>query len=120
MSLFDVAEAEPVEVESSVVDIDLANISPCANGCGALVRRFAATPIAGTNKDPITSGPWWCPACLAAKVRAAAEPARTPGSSPGDVGAASNGPVVRDTGADLPQAQDRLVEQLAKGIEELL
>lgn len=29
----------------------------------------------------------------------------TPGSSPGDVGAASNGPVVRDAGTDLPQAQ---------------
>lgn len=33
-------------------------------------------------------------------------PAGAPGSSPGDVGAASNGPVVRDARADLPQAHD--------------
>lgn len=77
MSLFDVGEVEPPEVEVAAVDeIDLAKVDPCANGCGTLVRRFASTPIAGTNKDPITSGPWWCPACLAAKTRAAADAVR--------------------------------------------
>lgn len=110
MSLFDVDEAEPAAEISTAVDIDLAKVSPCANGCGQVVRRFASTPIAGTNKDPITSGPWWCPDCLAAKVSAAVE-GRAPGSNPGDVGAASNGPVVRDTRADLPQAQDREVSR---------
>lgn len=69
--------AEPVAEEldaapaSTTVDIDLAKVSPCPK-CGEPVRRFASTPIAGTNKDPITSGPWWCPGCLRAKTAAAA------------------------------------------------
>lgn len=40
----------------------------------------------------------FCVLCLSG------EHERGPGSSPGDVGAASNPPVVRETGADLPQA----------------
>lgn len=52
--------------------IDLAKTDPCPN-CGQPVRRFPSVPIAGTTRDPIASGPWWCRDCLQAKTDAAAE-----------------------------------------------
>lgn len=59
--------------------VDLAKVSPCPGGCGTLVRRFASVPIRGQGLDGDPSGPWWCSACLQAKV----VEALTRGDAPG-------------------------------------
>lgn len=67
-------------------DVDMAKVSPCANGCGTPVRRFAAVPIRGTGLDGESSGPWWCPACLKAKIDAALVGVEIPNRKVVDVG----------------------------------
>lgn len=47
---------------TAIDEVDLAVVASCANPkCRVKVRRFSA----------ISTGPWWCPKCLRAKVDAA-------------------------------------------------
>lgn len=54
---------------TAIEEVDLAKIDPCP-GCGVPIRRFRSVPIAGTNRDPITSPPWYCDLCIGIRTLA--------------------------------------------------